>query len=315
MQNVIARFREEQKTAPLSRWEYIERSRSKEQLEKISAWRGKESLKDWLMNITGADVILEGKKVNAPRYMIPEHYLNVAKKYNAILQEDTGVPDHFSEYDALDFLMCSVIPTPARVLDYAAGYGRQSFLFSQVPDCKLFVTDAVEISYCAQKYVFDLMHFPQWEYFDQQKPLEEFLKEPGFGIAHYPSWRDDLIPSRSLDLALFVWCLSEMPESAARNAIDTCARALKEGGYVYIRDMPHTHGWNIEKYLWRKGFKLAMFPWKLHKDEVSGSPRLYRYLPNSLDAHNAKYFDIFTIGMLRSYTPKEILKRVVRLFR
>jgi SAM-dependent methyltransferase len=186
-------------------------------------------------------------------------------------------------YNVQDFHYCTALGSGIRtVADYGAGYGRQAFLFAAALDEARYVAvDAVEQSYMVQRWVFDRLGLTRWDYVDDPAPdpasVEQALAE-GAGTFHLPSWRLDLLPDRSVDLVLFVWSLYEMSGHAARAAVEACLRLVRPGGYVYIRDVPHSVSYRFdpERQLRQGGFELVYTSRRISGDELHGQQRLYR---------------------------------------
>ncbi len=77
---------------------------------------------------------------------------------------------------------------------------------------------------------------------------------------------------------LFVWSLYEMSGAAAAAAVDACARLVRLGGYVYIRDVPHSvsYSFDPERRLRQAGFEPTYESRTIAGDELHGRQRLYR---------------------------------------
>lgn len=311
---LVEAFRRERERADpgLVDWQYIHTSRSIEQQRELHQWRGTPSLLEWI-EAMGANHPVEDGGLR-----VSEQLIDASNTCHERLFESLGGrfdAASLDVYNALDFSICSVVPHMRSVLDYGAGYGRQAFLFSRIPGARIFANDAVEASYFCQYWVFRTLGLPLWEYFDHQTSLQEFLAGEGARVIHLPTWHNDLIPDHSLDLVLFVWCLSEMPDVAAEHALDMCTRKLREGGYVYLRDEPHTHGWRTEKKLIVRGFLPVFQPWRLTRDvKMDGTPRLYRYLPNYLNKRNTIFCQLmFTAWRSRALSLPQLLVRLRRM--
>ena len=297
-ESALERFRRERPA--YASWTHIEQSRSTEDRENLHAWKGPESLNDWIkmMNMTGA----------APSVLhLPEEYM----VHNRKMYERLGIHvDNLSAYDAEDFYFCSMIPKPRVVLDFGAGYGRQAFLFSKLP-VTLISMDCIESSYFLQNYVFKQLGFPLWEYLEEPSPPP--FNADGFQIVHLPSWKGDMIPGNSVDLMMLVFVISEVSPKAREEFLSMLKRTLRVGGHLYIRDNPLSHGWDFEKRLARMGFKPVYFPWKNPDTEFRGTPRIYRYLPGNITRENTKFVQSFFAPFIRQcYSLKQILVRAKR---
>jgi hypothetical protein len=69
-----------------------------------------------------------------------------------------------------------------------------------------------------------------------------------------------------------------MSGEAARAAVAACRRLVRVGGYVYIRDMPHSVSYRFdpERRLREGGFELVYSSRTIAGDELHGRQRLYR---------------------------------------
>ena len=185
-------------------------------------------------------------------------------------------------YNVQDFHYCTALGSDIRtVLDYGAGYGRQAFLFATALDEPRYVAvDAIEQPYLVQRWVFERLGLARWDYVDDpdadRAAVERALAQSG--TFHVPSWRLDLLPDASVDLVLFVWSLYEMSGAAARAAVAACQRLVRLGGYVYIRDMPHSVSYRFdpERRLRDSGFEVVYTSRTIAGDELHGRQRLYR---------------------------------------
>jgi SAM-dependent methyltransferase len=201
-------------------------------------------------------------------------------------------------YNVQDFHYCTALGSGIRtVVDYGAGYGRQSFLFATALEGARYVAvDAIEQPYLVQRWVFERLGLARWDYVDDpdadRTSVERALAEHS-GTFHVPSWRLDLLPDASVDLVLFVWSLYEMSGEAARAAVAACRRLVRVGGYVYIRDMPHSVSYRFdpERRLREGGFELVYASRTIAGDELHGRQRLYRRMrpegsgrPRAIDA-------------------------------
>lgn len=186
-------------------------------------------------------------------------------------------------YNVQDFHYCTALGSGIRtVVDYGAGYGRQSFLFATELDGARYVAvDAIEQPYLVQRWVFERLGLARWDYVDDPDAdhgsVDRALAERT-GAFHLPSWRLDLLPDGCVDLVLFVWSLYEMSGEAARAAVAACRRLVRVGGYVYIRDMPHSVSYRFdpERHLREGGFELLYTSRTIAGDELHGRQRLYR---------------------------------------
>ena len=141
---------------------------------------------------------------------------------------DPGLHAPQDVYNVQDFHYRTTLASGVRtVVDYGAGYGRQSFLFATVA---------------------------------RRRPVRRGRTDG------------------SVDLVLFVWSLYEMSGTAADAAVSACARLVRPGGYVYIRDVPHSASYRFdpERRLRAAGFELLYASKTIAGDELHGDQHLYR---------------------------------------
>jgi SAM-dependent methyltransferase len=284
----------------LTEWTYLLRSRKSKEHDRFLRWEGPASIFNWAhgkfenFDTPIAQTSTEDQTHwRRPAYGNMEELIRESALTHQLLFRCVGTdipsalnPRNKDIYNAQDFHYCaSLVPDLRSVLEFGGGYGREIFLFRRLPHLRFFALDAVEQPYLLQYWVFSQLGIPLWEYLDHgehadSRNIRDFIgqNDSGARIVHLPTWRADLIPERSLDLAMFVWCLSEMSEEAMRHALGTVRRALRPGGFVYIRDVPHQRSYphNAERMLLNMGFKLVYYPWKHREDELHAVPRLYR---------------------------------------
>ncbi len=309
----VEAFRQERKSASpdLVNWQYVHHARDTDEQNKLFQWNGKQSLLDWI-KVMGACRLMQSS-VRLEQSLLDESNACYEKIFQSLGQRFDV--HSLNLQNAFDFQICTLLPHIRSVLDYGAGHARQSFLFSRIPGVTVFENDAVETSYFSQHWVLKTLGFPLWDYFDQPSTLQEFLAKKESKVVHLPTWQNDLIPDRSLDLVMFIWSFSEMSEAASAHAIKTCIKKLREGGYVYLRDEPHSHGMRMEKQFILNGFLPVFQSWTLADTEnISGSPRLYRYMPKYLNKRNTQYCGfLFTTWKKRTFSLKQMLVRLKRL--
>ena len=278
-------------------WRYIRRTRHDVDQPLVFEYRGPGDLLHWVADrfdrLDSSDFGAARSRSfwsARPSYLPHAEELRArsASAHERILRGLDGVaydPDlHAPQdvYNVQDFHYCTALGSRIRtVVDYGAGYGRQSFLFATaLADARYVAVDAIEQPYLVQRWVFETLGLARWDYVDDpdadRASVERALA--GSGTFHLPSWRLDLLPDASVDLVLFVWSLYEMSGEAARAAVAACRRLVRLGGYVYIRDMPHSVSYRFdpERRLRDSGFELLYASRTIAGDELHGRQRLYR---------------------------------------
>ena len=188
---------------------------------------------------------------SAPR---PEYFpsqfmtplVDMSKAQDRRILEKAGVDYDFSSYEgvgrnnAQDYLYQNMYPVPdrnaiSRILDFGAGLGRQSNLWSQQQSRDLIMVgmDAIELSYCLQNFYYSANDLPLYEYITTGE-LDIDADKPG--LYHCPTWRWDLLPGNFFDLVICCQVLPELSPELAKFAIHLFLHALKPGGALYIRD-------------------------------------------------------------------------------
>ena len=187
-------------------------------------------------------------------------------------------------HNAHDFFLPQSYPIATRykiknVLDFGAGYGRQSNLWQGNRKEGMYVAvDAIESSYCLQNLYY---HSITDNVIDYIEDPDTFIFDKNYnGIIHIPTWRFDLIPDNSIDLVMCVQVLPELNSKLIRFAIAQFKRVLKPGGMLYIRD--HAYTWkpagqiDVEKHLVQQGFSLEFKAHIINDRDLHGVPRIWR---------------------------------------
>lgn len=211
-----------------------------------------------------------------------EHDLNLIKKFSLnfdISKYDESVGRH----NAQDYLFQNLYPVPERmkinrILDFGAGYGRQANLWTQLRSDIVYVgIDGLELPYCLQHLYYQSLGLPLHDYVIEKESFE--IKDQS-GIYHLPTWRRDLLPKSFFDLVTCTWVLPEISERLAKEMVDVFYDVLKPGSALYIRD----HDWpyrpvhqnDLNEYLEENGFVLEFRPHIIDKEDLHGTPRIWR---------------------------------------
>jgi hypothetical protein len=143
--------------------------------------------------------------------------------------------------------------------------------------------DAIRKPYLCQCCYFQQFDLPYIEYLAEPSTFR--IKEAP-GIYHLPAWRWDLVESSSVDLLLAIMVLPELHTLTLYSTLDQCARVIKPGGALYIRD----HGLitksanteDIAKALSERGFVLEFRPYVKDQVDLRGIPRIWRKRHNGI---------------------------------
>ncbi len=187
-------------------------------------------------------------------------------------------------YNAQDYFFANLIPYPGdndslKVLDFGAGFGRQSNLWTGYNKNTIYVgMDAIPKSYCLQHYYYASGGNLRQDYIVD--PESFTLENAESGIHHLPTWRWDLLPDGYFDKIILVQVLQEMNSKLARKMIKTFHRVLKPGGSLYIRDNDSqfrpAHRLDTNKLISDSGFTLEYRGHLQHKRDLHGIPRIWR---------------------------------------
>ena len=276
-------------------WEYAQKSQTSKAGTFLAEWNGPECLIEWIKWDEGR---VSGT-YPASQDLIKESTAQYEKIF-ARLGKRADI-SFVNMQNAQDYAICKLVPYTT-VLDYGAGYAREAFLFMRDP-IRYFATDAIEVPYMLQNWV--LSAWPSfWEHFDHQPLRDE-------RIGHLPTWELDRLPS--IDLALFIWSLSEMSVHGAEHAMEKTMSKLSTGGHIYLRDNT-SHGRFWDHHLIRCGFKPVYNPWKLSNAELHGVPRLYRYMPSYVNIGNMPFVKTaFTLWSSVMCSPRQWAVSLFRL--
>lgn len=267
-------------------WEYQQKRRKAKKdygsdiISDFSNFNGKEDLVKWMNWIT---------------FKFPDFINNVqikeliekSRKTDENVIKKLGLEYNFQDYNtgiginnAHDFYIPSILPSKYKirnVLDFGAGFGRQANLWA-APERIYLAIDAIPTSYCLQYLYFSQLGVHLNDYIDDPSKFNLDLKATG--IYHVPSWRTDLIPSNSFDLALCVMVLPELNATLTKWIIGEFHRILKPGAMLYLRDHGQSvklaSSFDFDSHLLHNGFSLEYKPHVIDLVDIHGIPRIYR---------------------------------------
>jgi SAM-dependent methyltransferase len=210
---------------------------------------------------------------------------------------DDGIDlNAIGRYNAQDYLLQRFYPmpesmAPRTILDFGAGHGRQANLAFHEGDSTtetLIAVDGIPGSYLTQRAYYAGLGLRCADYIEARVRGRDFdfaERAEANQVLHLPTWRLDLIPDDSVDLALLVQVLNELPRPLVMRALREISRVLKPGGALYIRDRIQGHRPNdmpMERLLLANGFMLEFSPAVREVDQIHGLPRIWRKLDPSL---------------------------------
>lgn len=203
--------------------------------------------------------------------------------------------DAIARYNAQDYLLQRAYPMPERmaprtILDFGAGHGRQANLAFHDGDGvteTIIAIDGIPGSYLTQRAYYDglgLRLADYIEYRDEDRTLDVAAASADHDVVHLPTWRFDLVPDQSVDLAMAVQVLRELPRRLVIHVLAELGRVIKPGGALYIRDHVR-HDPNqmpIDTLLLANGFVLEFAPYVKDRVEIHGLPRIWRKIDTDL---------------------------------
>lgn len=214
--------------------------------------------------------------------MSRKHDFELLKKFSLVYDRQK-YDKYIGRYNAQDYLFQNIYPVPKRyqikrILDFGAGYGRQSNIWSQKRTNLIYVgMDAIPLPYCLQHLYYSHLNLPFYDYV-LDPSVFEINEKPG--VYHLPTWRYDLLPESFFDMIICVQVLQELNKKLVCHMLEIFNKVLKPGGGLYIRD--HDQAWTpahkivLNKYLPKKGFTLEFRPHVRDKIDIHGVPRIWR---------------------------------------
>lgn len=258
-----------------------------EHLKRFFMWHNAAKFPDFF-NQQEIDELVEASR-SVDRKLFEHYNISIA---NEIIEK-------IARYNAQDFLLSHAYPVPDRQkvkvsLDFGAGHGRLANLGFFAPDPKqklqtYIAVDAIPSTYFSQLAYFRGIGLSVWEYLEQdvRTVTSDAVRDAieNHDVVHLPTWRFDLIPSASVDMAYAVQVLKELPGSIVPWVIKEIARVVKPQGAFYIRDHLQFHNPNhmpMEQILQSCGFTIEFSPMLKDRSDIHGLPRVWRSFDSSL---------------------------------
>ena len=253
-------------------------------LNDFFTFSGKEDLPKW-MNWFDKDYpdYTQSKEVEALALKSLENEKKIFEKLGLPFNQENYL-NRIGLHNAHDYFLPQSYPLAQRykinnVLDFGAGYGRQSNLWQGHRNAGMYVAvDAIESSYCLQNLYYRSITDNVMDYIEDP---DNFKFDKNYkGIVHVPTWRFDLIPDNSMDLVMCVQVLPELNSKLITFIVEQFFRVLKPGGCLYIRD--HAYTWkpsgqiDVEKHLAKNGFVLEFKAHIINDKDIHGVPRIWR---------------------------------------
>lgn len=267
-------------------WEYQKkRSKAKKTygdniISDFTQFNGKEDLVKWMnwISFKHPDFIN-----NASIKELIEKSRQTDEKIISNLQLDYNFQDYASGIginNAHDYYIPTFLPSKNKirnVLDFGAGFGRQANLWAS-PERVYLGIDAIPVSYCLQNLYYSQLRTNLHDYIDSPDTFKLTLDQPG--TYHLPTWRTDLIPSDSFDLAICIMVLPELNATLIKWVLGEFQRILKPGAILYIRDCGQSvklaSSYDFDNHLITNGFSLEYKPHVIDLVDIHGIPRIYR---------------------------------------
>lgn len=235
----------------------------------------------WIDTIPYPDYF-DAKAINT---LIDFSHTNDARIFSQLgLHTEDSNLQAIARYNAQDFLFQRAYPVPKHqqvktLLDFGAGHGRQANLAFH-PDSHvqhMITMDAIPASYLTQRLYYKELGIGYTDYMDNADTLN--FDTPSQPITHLPSWRGDLVPDNSVDMACAVQVLRELSKPMLKRTLDMFRRVIKPGGALYIRDHIGFHNVNnidLDGLLKGYGFCLEWHPHITDRVDSHGVPRIWR---------------------------------------
>lgn len=190
---------------------------------------------------------------------------------------------------------CTDLPYSTSHLDLGPGVGSHALYSLKYLNSIFYGVEAASPSYMAQKDFFMVLSGSNGTYFDVidaehiECNKDEINKEINcndkYFIIHLPSWYFEELNSCTIDLVTATWMLNEVSYSGILWLLANSIRALKKGGYFYIRDSgklkPNGHSINYDDLLKSLDFILVNKADVKNLIDYYGVPRVYQKTTNN----------------------------------
>lgn len=220
--------------------------------------------------------------------------------HNAQCQATTRTQD----YCAIK-TFCTDLPKNPIHLDIGPGLGSHAFYSVFHLNANYLGLEASPVSYAVQRDVFRFLANNKPEYFDPivaekmgsspEDIKNELADNKKYRIRHVPSWYFEDVLDESLDLVTASWVLNEVSPAGITWLMCNSMRALRMGGYFYIRDSdklkPNRHSISYDKVLLSMGFEHVGKLDVKNRVDMYGIPRAYRKVENKI-MHFEEMFDL-----------------------
>ncbi|MBI4063327.1 MAG: methyltransferase domain-containing protein [Elusimicrobia bacterium] len=176
-------------------------------------------------------------------------------------------------------------------LDIGPGVGSHAIYSLKGFSSNYYAVEASPHSYCIQRLMFRFLSPLPGSYLDtiecenfglnEGAIVAELNNKNQYRIKHVPSWLFPLVSTESIDLVTATWVLNEVSFAGILWLMANASRALRQGGYVYIRDSgklkPGRHSISYDNLLTDIGFE-EIERLKITKNRLDyyGVPRLYQ---------------------------------------
>jgi hypothetical protein len=201
----------------------------------------------------------------------------------------------------------SDLPNSPAHLDLGPGLGTHSLYSLHHMKGGYTGLEASDFFYDVQRFFFRYIASTGVEYYDpiidetlgkNHADIESQIQKAGSKntITHLPSWYFESLPDNSQDLVTATFMLNETDPSGISWLLSHANRALKEGGYFYIRDSerlkPNRHQLNYDNVLQEIGFKQVKHLGVTNRVDMFGVPRIYQKI-NATSLPFEEFFDRF----------------------
>ena len=198
-------------------------------------------------------------------------------------------------------------------IDLGPGVGSHALYSRKMYNSKFYGVEAATTSYMAQQEFLQSLEIgPQ--YFDciaaelmglEKSEVRSQMASDKYKVVHTPSWYFPEVADGCADLVTATWMLNEVSYSGVLWLATHSHRALKKGGYFYVRDSQKKKGHDLDhdEVLKKLGFELVHQANVTNLVDYYGVPRVYKkvddktytyneavnlFIPNLLDVNRGK---------------------------